>query len=113
MNTVVLLVLSNVCMTVAWYGHVKTLNHRPLIAAILASWGIAFFEYRLQAPANRAGYGPCTLGQLKVLQEIMTMAVCAGCAVVSMRQPLTRDFLYAGSCLVAAAFFICRSAAWR
>ena len=93
-------------MTYAWYGHLKTLQHKPLIIAILASWGIAFFEYCLQVPANRYGYGIFTLPQLKVMQEIITMGVFAGFAVWYMNVPITRNFLYASLCLVAAAFFI-------
>ncbi len=73
MYTIILLLASNVFMTFAWYGHLKTLNDKPLLIAILVSWGIAFFEYALQVPANRMGYGPFSLGQLKVMQEIITM----------------------------------------
>jgi len=92
-------------MTFAWYGHLKTHMHKPLIVAILFSWGIAFFEYCLQVPANRWGYGAFSLQQLKVLQEIITMVVFAGFAVWYMKERLTWDFVYASLCLVAAAFF--------
>lgn len=110
MRTVALLALSNVFMTFAWYGHLKRLNHKPLIVAILVSWGIALFEYMLQVPANRYGYGQFSLGQLKVLQEIIAMCVFAGFAVWYMKQPLTRDFLWAGLCLIGAAYFMFRGA---
>ncbi len=107
-TTIVLLVFSNLFMTFAWYGHLKTMSGRPLIFAILASWGIAFFEYTLQVPANRIGYHHFNLGQLKVIQEIITMAVFAGFAVVYFRQPLKLDYLWAGICLIGAAYFMFR-----
>ncbi len=110
MSTIVLLVLSNVFMTFAWYGHLKTMGSKPLIYAILVSWGIAFFEYLLQVPANRMGYGVFTLGQLKIMQEIITMLVFAGFAYWYMGKPLTLNYLWAGLCLVGAAFFIFRDA---
>lgn len=110
MSTIVLLVLSNVFMTFAWYGHLKTMGSKPLIYAILVSWGIAFFEYLLQVPANRMGYGVFTLGQLKIMQEIITMVVFAGFAYWYMGKPLTLNYLWAGLCLVGAAFFIFRDA---
>ena len=108
MRTVVLLVLSNIFMTFAWYGHLKNLNGKPIIVAILASWGIAFFEYALQVPANRFGYGQFSLPQLKIIQEIITMCVFAGFAYWYMQQSLRWDFLWAGLCLVAAAYFMFR-----
>ena len=101
-QTVVLLVLSNVFMTFAWYAHLRDLRARPLIVAILASWGIAFFEYFLQVPANRIGFGTLELGQLKVMQEVITLAVFVPFAVFYMRQPLKLDFLWAGLCLLGA-----------
>lgn len=115
MRTILLLALSNVFMTFAWYGHLKTLNHKPLWIAILVSWGIAFFEYVLQVPANRMGYWQFTLPQLKVMQEIITMVVFAGFVLWYMRQPLTLDFLWAGLCLAAAAYFMFRGnpLVWR
>jgi uncharacterized protein (DUF486 family) len=97
-------------MTFAWYGHLKTLQSKPLIVAILISWGIAFFEYVLQVPANRIGYQTFTLGQLKIIQEIITMTVFAGFAYWYMAKPLTLNYLYAGICMVGAAFFIFRDA---
>jgi len=108
LKTVGLLFMSNVFMTFAWYAHLKDLRHKALWIAILVSWGIAFFEYCLQVPANRIGSETLTLAQLKVIQEIVTMVVFAGFAVYYMGVPLTRNFLYAGICLVAAAFFIFR-----
>lgn len=108
MRTVALLVLSNVFMTFAWYGHLKDLRSKPLILAILFSWGIAFFEYVLQVPANRLGYWQFSLPQLKVIQEIITMCVFAGFLWWYMRQPLSLDFLWAGLCLVGAAYFMFR-----
>lgn len=108
MKTIALLFCSNVFMTFAWYGHLKNLQHKPLILAILASWGIAFFEYLLQVPANRLGYGVFTLGQLKIVQEIITMIVFAGFAFWYMGKPLTLNYLYAALCLCGAAFFIFR-----
>lgn len=108
LNTCALLLLSNIFMTFAWYGHLKTLGNKPLWIAILVSWGIAFFEYCLQVPANRMGYGVMSLAQLKVVQEIITMVVFAFFAVLYMKTPLTTNFLWAGLCLVGAAFFIFR-----
>lgn len=103
-----LLFASNIFMTIAWYGHLKSLHDRPLYFVILVSWGIAFFEYCLQVPANRMGSGYFTLAQLKVIQEIMTMIVFSGFLVFYMRQPLKLDYLWAGLCLVGAAYFIFR-----
>ena len=105
-----LLVGSNVFMTYAWYGHLKDARNAPLWAAILVSWGVAFFEYCLQVPANRIGFGEAgySLAQLKVMQEVITMLVFAGFAVVYMKEKLTMNFLYASLCLVAAAFFMFR-----
>jgi uncharacterized protein (DUF486 family) len=108
-RTALLLVGSNVFMTFAWYAHLKNLSARPLIVAILASWAIAFFEYTLQVPANRIGYGTMTLGQLKVLQEVITLCVFVPFAIFYMKQPLKLDFLWAGLCLVAAVFFVFRA----
>ena len=108
MKTIGLLFLSNIFMTFAWYGHLKTLRDKPLMVAVLVSWGIAFFEYLLQVPANRIGYGVFTLPQLKIIQEVITMVVFAGFAVLYMKKTLSLDFLYAGLCLVAAVYFIFR-----
>jgi uncharacterized protein (DUF486 family) len=106
MWTILLLFGSNIFMTFAWYGHLKNLANKPLVVAILVSWGIAFFEYLLQVPANRLGYGRFTLGQLKIIQEIITMIVFAGFAWIYMGKPLTMNFLYASLCMVGAAYFI-------
>lgn len=110
MKTILLLIGSNLFMTFAWYGHLKTLQNKPLIIAILVSWGIAFFEYLLQVPANRIGYQTFSLGQLKVIQEIITMVVFAGFAFWYMDKPISINYLYAGLCLVGAAFFMFRDA---
>jgi len=105
-----LLVLSNLFMTWAWYGHLKTLGARPWFVAALASWGVASFEYLLQVPANRIGFaGGCTLAQLKIGQEVITLAVFVPFAMLVMNQPLKWDYLWAGLCLVGAVYFIFRS----
>ena len=108
-QTVILLVLSNVFMTFAWYAHLRNLSSKPWIYAALASWGIAFFEYMLQVPANRIGYTRFNLGQLKVLQEVITLAVFVPFAVLYMREPIKLDYLWAALCLVGAAYFVFRS----
>ena len=104
----ILLIFSNLFMTFAWYGHLKNMNGKPLFAIILLSWGIAFFEYLLQVPANRIGIHYFNLGQLKVIQEIITMTVFAGFAFIYMGQPLKLDYLWAGLCLAGAAYFMFR-----
>lgn len=104
-----LLVGSNLFMTYAWYGHLKDLRARPLLLVILASWGVALFEYCLQVPANRLGLSWFSLPQLKVAQEIITMLVFAVFCVVYMKQKLTLDYLWAGLALAVAAFFMFRS----
>ncbi len=103
-----LLFASNVFMTFAWYGHLGALRERPLWTAVLVSWGIAFFEYCLQVPANRIGFGELSLGQLKVAQEIITMVVFVGFSALYMKKPVSRDFLYAMLCMGAAAYFVFR-----
>jgi uncharacterized protein len=108
LRTTLLLVGSNVFMTFAWYAHLRNLRDRPLIVAILVSWGIAFFEYVLQVPANRYGFGSLSLGQLKVLQEVITLAVFIPFAVLYMKQPIKTDFLWAGLCMVGAVYFVFR-----
>jgi uncharacterized protein (DUF486 family) len=105
-----LLALSNVFMTVAWYGHLKNLADRPWWTAALVSWGIALFEYLLQVPANRIGYaGGYTLAQLKIAQELIALAVFVPFAVLFMGQPMKLDFLWAGLCMVGAVYFIFRA----
>ncbi|MDQ3996795.1 MAG: DMT family protein [Gemmatimonadota bacterium] len=108
LRTIVLLTLSNVFMTFAWYGHLKTLSDRKWYVAAAASWGIASFEYLLQVPANRIGYSVMTLSQLKILQEAIALAVFAPFAVYYMRQPLRLDYLWAALCIMGAAYFIFR-----
>ena len=108
LRTAGLLVLSNVFMTFAWYAHLKNLSDRPWYVAALVSWGIALFEYLLQVPANRVGYSALTLGQLKIIQEAITLAVFVPFAVIYMRQPLRLDFLWAALCLCGAVFFVFR-----
>jgi uncharacterized protein (DUF486 family) len=103
-----LLVASNVFMTFAWYAHLKNLASKPWIIAAIASWGIALFEYLLQVPANRIGYTQLSLGQLKVMQEVITIAVFVPFAILYMKQPLKLDFLWASLCLVGAAYFAFR-----
>jgi uncharacterized protein (DUF486 family) len=103
-----LLVVSNIFMTFAWYAHLKNMASKPWIVAALASWGIALFEYLVQVPANRIGYTTLSLGQLKVMQEVITLAVFVPFAILYMKQPLKLDFLWAGLCLVAAAYFMFR-----
>jgi uncharacterized protein len=109
LQCVLLLILSNIFMTFAWYAHLRELRSRPLAVAILFSWGIAFFEYTLQVPANRAGYQALTLPQLKITQEIITLAVFVPFAIYYMKQPLKWDYLWAALCMVGAAYFIFRS----
>jgi len=108
LRTAGLLVLSNIFMTFAWYAHLRDLAARPWYVAALASWGIALFEYLLQVPANRIGYTALSLGQLKILQEVITLAVFIPFAVLYMRQPLKLDYLYAAACILGAVYFIFR-----
>ena len=103
-----MLVVSNVFMTFAWYAHLKNMAAKPWVIAALVSWGIALFEYLVQVPANRIGYTTMSLGQLKVMQEVITLAVFVPFAVFYMKQPLKLDFLWAGLCLVGAAYFMFR-----
>lgn len=105
-KTILLLAISNVFMTFAWYGHLKNLSTKPLYIAIAVSWLIALVEYIFQVPANRIGINHFSLPQLKVIQEILTMIIFAGFAVWYMKVPLTRNFLYASICLIMAAYFI-------
>ncbi|HKS55443.1 MAG TPA: DMT family protein [Steroidobacteraceae bacterium] len=107
-RTVVLLTLSNVFMTFAWYAHLKTLNQKPWIVAALASWGIALFEYLLQVPGNRVGYTVMTLPQLKILQEVITLSVFVPFLLLYMRQPLKLDYLWAALCILGAVYFVFR-----
>ena len=95
-------------MTFAWYGHLKDLNNKPWIVAALISWGIALFEYLLQVPANRIGYQALNLGQLKIIQEIITLTVFVPFAFFYMKEPLKLDYLWAMLCMVGAVFFMFR-----
>jgi len=104
-----LLVGSNVFMTFAWYAHLRNLADRPWWIAAVVSWGIALFEYLLQVPANRIGYTMLSLAQLKILQEVITLAVFVPFAVLYMREPIKLDYLWAALCLVGAAYFVFRS----
>jgi uncharacterized protein len=108
LRTAGLLVLSNIFMTFAWYAHLKNLSDRPWYIAALLSWGVALFEYMLQVPANRIGYTALTLGQLKILQEAITLLVFVPFAFFYMKQPLRLDFLWAGLCILGAVYFIFR-----
>jgi uncharacterized protein (DUF486 family) len=107
-RTVILLVASNVFMTFAWYAHLRNLRGHAWWIAALASWGIALFEYLLQVPANRIGYGPMSLAQLKVLQEVITLSVFVPFAVYYMKQPLKLDYLWASLCIMGAVYFMFR-----
>ena len=106
--TVTMLVLSNVFMTFAWYAHLKNLSTKPWYIAALVSWGVALFEYLLQVPANRIGFERLSLGQLKILQEVITLFVFIPFALFYMRQPLNLNFLWASLCLLGAVFFMFR-----
>jgi uncharacterized protein (DUF486 family) len=105
-QTIGMLLISNLFMTIAWYGHLKSHQHSKLFIVILVSWSLAFFEYCFQVPANRLGIRYFTLPQLKIIQEIITMTIFGIFAVLYMKVPLTKNFLYASICLVLAAFFI-------
>ncbi|EKO3566214.1 DMT family protein [Vibrio metschnikovii] len=106
--TIGLLLISNVFMTFAWYAHLKDLAHKPWIIAALISWGIALFEYMFQVPANRIGYTVMNLGQLKIVQEVITLTVFVPFALIYMKEPFRLDFIWAGLCLLGAVFFIFR-----
>jgi len=107
--TILMLGASNVFMTFAWYGHLKNLSARPWIVAVLVSWSVAFLEYMLQVPANRIGRQVYSLGQLKIIQEVITLTIFFPFAVFYMKEKLSLDYLYAALCLLGAVFFIFRS----
>jgi hypothetical protein len=109
LRTVILLIISNTFMTFAWYAHLRNLNDRKWWIAALASWGIALLEYLFQVPANRIGYTQYSLGQLKIIQEVITLSVFAPFAVFYMHQPLRLNFLWAGLCMVGAVYFMFRA----
>ena len=108
LRTTLLLLASNVFMTFAWYAHLRNLNDRKWYIAAIVSWGIALFEYLLQVPANRIGYTTMSLGQLKILQEAITLTVFIPFAVYYMKQPLKLDYLWAALCMLGAVYFIFR-----
>ena len=107
--SIFLLLCSNVFMTFAWYAHLKELNNKPWIIAALVSWGIALLEYLFQVPANRIGYSVLSIGQLKILQEVVTLSVFVPFSVMYLKEPLKLDYLWAGLCLVGAVYFMFRS----
>lgn len=109
MLTILLLSISNIFMTFAWYAHLKELNTKPWIIAALVSWGIALLEYLFQVPANRIGYTVMGVGQLKLLQEVITLTVFVPFAILYMKEPLKLDYLWAALCLLGAVFFVFRS----
>ena len=108
LKTIMLLTASNVFMTIAWYAHLKEMGNKPWIFADLVSWGIAFFEYLLQVPANRIGHTEMSIAQLKILQEIITLSVFVPIAIFYLHENLKLDYLWAGLCLCAAAYFMFR-----
>jgi hypothetical protein len=107
-KTIALLTCSNVFMTFAWYAHLKELNNKPWVIAALVSWGIALFEYLLQVPANRIGFGVMGVGQLKILQEVITLSVFVPFAILYLKEPLKLDYLWAGLCILGAVYFVFR-----
>lgn len=107
-QTVLLLIISNVFMTFAWYAHLKELNHKPWLIAALVSWGVALFEYLFQVPANRIGYTQLSVAQLKILQEIITLSVFVPFALLYLREPIKLDYLWAALCLCGAVYFMFR-----
>lgn len=109
LQTTLLLVLSNLFMTFAWYGHLKNLNSAHWYIAALASWGIALFEYMLQVPANRIGFQQLNLSQLKIMQEVITLSVFVPFSMFYMHQPFKLDYLWSGVCLLGAVYFIFRT----
>ena len=109
LQTVLLLVASNVFMTFAWYGHLKSLASAPWYTAALVSWGIALFEYLLQVPANRIGYSQFSVGQLKIMQEVITLSVFVPFAMLYLKEPFKLDYLWAALCMVGAVYFVFRN----
>ncbi len=107
-KTVALLLISNLFMTVAWYAHLRNLAQRPWLIAALASWGIALFEYLFQVPANRIGHSELSLGQLKILQEVITLAVFVPFAWLYMKEPVRLNYLWAALCMCGAVYFMFR-----
>ena len=107
-TSISLLVCSNIFMTFAWYAHLKELNHKPWIIAALISWGVASLEYLFQVPANRIGYTALSVGQLKIIQEVITLTVFLPFSVIYLKEPLRLDYLWSGLCLVGAVYFMFR-----
>ena len=108
-TTVALLICSNIFMTFAWYAHLKELNNKPWIIAALISWGVTLFEYLFQVPANRIGYTTLNIGQLKIIQEVITLSVFVPFSVWYLKEPLKLDYFWAGICIVGAVYFMFRS----
>ena len=108
LQTILLLLCSNLFMTFAWYGHLKNLSDKPWYLAALLSWSIAFFEYMLMVPANRIGHSTMSVGQLKILQEVITLSVFVPFAVFYLKEPFKIDYLYAGLCMLGAVYFMFR-----
>jgi uncharacterized protein len=108
-STILLLTISNVFMTFAWYAHLKELSHKPWIVAALLSWGIALFEYLFQVPANRIGHAELSVAQLKILQEVITLSVFVPFAYFYLKEPIKLDYLWAGLCILGAVYFIFRT----
>ena len=106
---ILFLCASNVFMTFAWYAHLKELTHKPWFLAVLFSWGIAFFEYTLQVPGNRIGHTALSVGQLKILQEIITLSVFVPFAVLYLKEPVKLDYVWAGLCMLGAVYFVFRA----
>lgn len=109
LKTIALLTISNVFMTFAWYAHLKELSSKPWVIAALISWGVAFFEYMFQVPANRIGYTVLSVAQLKIMQEVITLAVFVPFAIFYLKEPLKLDYLWAGLCMLGAVYFMFRS----
>ncbi len=108
LTTIVLLTISNVFMTFAWYAHLRELSHKPWIVAALISWGIALFEYVFQVPANRIGFTVMSVSQLKIIQEVITLTVFVPFAWLYLKEPIKLDYLWAGLCILGAVYFIFR-----
>lgn len=108
LSTIGLLLIANVFMTFAWYGHLKELNHKPWIIAAVLSWLVAFIEYLFQVPANRIGYTVMSVGQLKIIQEVITLSVFVPFAHYYLKEPLKLDYLWAGLCMLGAVYFMFR-----
>ncbi|MGZ8137421.1 MAG: DMT family protein [Methylococcaceae bacterium] len=106
--SITLLLFSNIFMTFAWYAHLKELHHKPWLIAALISWGVALFEYLLQVPANRVGFTVLSIGQLKIMQEVIALSVFVPFSVIYLREPLKLDYLWAGFCLLGAVYFMFR-----